>query len=308
MTGEGTVPRRCASCGAELTPGAEDRYRCRECGRVLRLAPPPVARGPAGLCPRHPDLEVTGVCAGCGRFTCTACDVSVSGLRYCADCRARQRRSFTAPVAWEERREIGRWRAWYRTTSQVTGQPEVFFGRLRPAGGLLGAAVFGLVGAMLLNSGQMALNAAKLVVSAMTLVIQPGLHGWSSFDVGLAGALGARLCYLLLTPLLVLLLFLAVASLMHVALRIVGAGAEHGVEATLKVALYGFALGWLGVLPWLGLVVFPFWWTALMVVGTARIHGRSTTRTAVVIVPALLLFFAPVASCFAAGMLGLLAA
>jgi len=250
---------------------------------------------------------VTGVCASCGRFTCTACDVSVTGLRYCVDCRVRQRRSFTAPVAWEERREIGRWQAWYRTTSQVTSQPNAFFERLEPGGGLRGVTTFALVGALLLNSGQLALSAVKLVVSTMALLVQPALHGMSSFDTRLAVYLAARLLYLLTSPLLVLLLFLAVACVMHVALRLVGAGAEQGIEATIKVAMYGFALGWLGVLPWLGLAVFPVWWTVVMVIGTARVHRRSTTRTAVVVVPALLLFFAPVASCFAATVFGLLA-
>ena len=153
MSTEGTVPRRCASCGAEQAAGAEDRYRCPECGRVLRLAAPPVARGPSGYCPRHPDLEVTGVCASCGRFTCTACDVSVTGLRYCVDCRVRQRRSFTAPVAWEERREIGRWQAWYRTTSQVTSQPNAFFERLK--GGEFDAALTGWGAALVVDPSRL---------------------------------------------------------------------------------------------------------------------------------------------------------
>lgn len=87
---------RCASCGAEQTAAAQDGQRCLECGRTLGLAPPPVARGPAGFCPHHPDLAVTGVCARCGRYTCTACDVSVGGLRFCRDCRVRFRRTFTA--------------------------------------------------------------------------------------------------------------------------------------------------------------------------------------------------------------------
>lgn len=304
----GIAVRRCASCGAEQAAEVVDGQRCHECGRILGLAPLPVPRGPVGFCPVHPDLAVTGVCAQCGRYTCTACDVSVGGLRYCRDCRVRHRRTFTAPAAWEERREIGRWRAWLRTTSQVTGQPGTFFARLQSAGGLGGALIFALLGAFLLNSGRMALGFFRLLVSSLTLLVDPLLHGASSIDVSLAIYVGLRLLYLLASPLLVLLLFILVAALQHLALRLVDAGAEHGIEATLKVALYGFALGWLGVVPWLGPAIFPIWWTAVMVIGTAQVHGRSTTRTAVVIVPSLLLLLAPVASCFAAGMLGVLAA
>lgn len=296
---------RCSACGAEQPELAASGETCAECGRVLGLAPPPVVRGPAGWCARHPDRPLTGVCARCGAFTCTECDVSVGGLRFCTGCRTRQRKAFTAPVAWQERTHLGRFHAWLRTTRQVTSEPGIFFERLDPGARLGGALLFALLGACLLQSGQTALNlagvAGRLLLLCTRLVVDPQAPGLAIHGLGIAGEVGM----LLVSPIAVLLLYLLVASLQHLALRIVDAGGEMGLEATLKVACYAFALGWLGIVPYLGHLVFPFWWTAVMVIGTARIHHRSTTRTLVVLLPTVLLMLAPVAACLAAGLLGM---
>ena len=302
------VARRCGACGAPHATDANEGDRCAECQRPLTLAPRPVSRGPAGWCAAHPDSPVTGVCASCGRFTCTECEVSIAGLRYCAACRQRHRRAFTAPVAWEERAALGRFRAWYRTTSQVTGQPGRFFEQLEPTTRLGGALVFALVGAVLHQSGHGVMSIIGSVGSLVVAVVGALSSQDPSLFLAQAGYHAVKLLVLVASPFLLLLLYLVVASLQHLTLRLVDAGAENGIEATLKVACYAFALGWLGILPFLGQAVFPIWWTVVMVIGTARIHHRSTTRTAVVILPTALLFLAPVAACIAAVVLGALAA
>ncbi len=303
MTGAAAIPR-CAICGAEQPPYASEGEGCDECGRILGFAPPPVARGPSGWCPHHPDSPVTGVCARCGVFTCTDCDVSVGGIRYCTRCRVRQRKAFTAPVAWEERTRLGRFRAWYRTTTQVTGQPGTFFERLDPEAGIGGALVFALIGACLLQSGQAAVRLMGLLATALTLVTQVVLDPQAPGTVAMAVGMLGKVVTLLVSPLALLLLYLTVAALQHLALRIVDAGGERGIGATIKVGCYAFALGWLGIVPWLGHLAFPIWWTVVMVIGTARVHHRSTTRTLVVVLPTALLLLAPVAACVVGVLLG----
>lgn len=302
---------RCAHCGGEL-PSAEMEH-CDDCGHVVQLAPRPVARGPAGWCAHHPDEAITGVCARCGRFTCLRCEVSVQGVRYCEVCRDAERPTFTAPVAWEERGNVGVLRGWWRTTAAITGRPAVFFEQLSTEGGMGPALTYGLLGASLLmlsNAALAILGTAGNVMMMAGPLIQASQGGAvdTQFLISLLVLSTTRLLGVLVSPLATLTLYLIVAVMQHGLLRLVDAGHERGIGATLKIACYAMGVGWLcGLVPTVGpAVLFPVWWTVLMVVGTARVHRRSTTRTLVVVVPTLALCLAPVAACFASAMVGLL--
>jgi hypothetical protein len=308
--------RRCLECGAVQTDDASEGGRCPECRAMLRLAPVAIARGPAGWCPHHPDRPITGVCAGCGAFTCTACDVPVRGIRYCESCRSHLRRTLVAPVAWEERRTIGRPRSWWRTTAGVISRPDTFFDQLDPNRDVAAAMGYALVGALLHRSlwmGQSLLTGGWVLIQGVVaaLTSSGGGSGPGSSAVAMllqpAGAAGAYLVLSLLAPLATFGMFLAVASLQHLALRIVGAGQEHGFPGTLKVACYSLGgTGWMGFLPVIGPLLQAVWWTVLMVLGTARVHQRSTTRTLVVVLPMALFCGAPIAAVGVAGLLAML--
>lgn len=303
---------RCAFCGGELATAAAEH--CADCGHTVQLAPEPVARGPAGWCEHHPDQPVTGVCARCGGFTCLVCEVSVQGVRYCADCRDAERPTFTAPVAWEERGNVGLLRGWWRTTAAVTVRPAVFFEQLATEGGMGPALTYGLIGAMLLGLSNTVLTIFGAVAS-LAIIVPPLIQGLQSgtmdtqmLIVSLVAAT-SRALMVLVAPFVTLTLYLTVAILQHLCLRLVDAGAERGIGATLKVACYAMGVGWIGgLLPYFGpLLVFPIWWTILMVVGTSRVHRRSSTRTLVVLMPTLMLCLAPMAACFVSALLGMIA-
>jgi len=308
--------RRCLECGAVQTDDAFEGGRCLECRAPLRLASAAVARGPAGWCRHHPERPVTGVCAGCGAFTCTACDVPVRGIRYCESCRSRLRRTLVAPVAWEERRTIGRPRSWWRTTAGVISRPDTFFDQLDPGRDVAAALGYALVGALLhraLWSVQSLLTGGWVliegVITALTSSGAGSGPGSSTATMLLqpAAAAGAHIGLALLAPLATFGLFLAVASLQHLTLRIVGAGREHGFPGTLKVACYALGgTGWMGLLPVIGPLVQAVWWSVLMVLGTSRVHRRSTTRTLVVVLPMALFCGAPIAAAGVAGLVAVL--
>lgn len=308
--------RRCLECGAVQPDETRVGGRCSECRAMLRLAPEAVARGPAGWCPHHPEHPVTGVCAGCGAFTCTACDVPVRGIRYCESCRSRLRRTLVAPVAWEERRTIGRPRSWWRTTVGVISRPDTFFDQLYPTRDITAALGYALVGALLHRSlwmGQSLLTGGWVLIEGVITALASSGAGsgpGSSTSTMLqhpAAAAGAHAGLALLAPLATFGLFLAVASLQHLALRFVGAGREHGFPGTLKVACYALGgTGWMGLVPLIGPLVQAVWWTVLMVLGTARVHRRSTTRTLVVVLPVALFCGAPIAAAGVAGLLAVL--
>ena len=290
---------RCRQCGAQLPEGYEDRKLCGECRAPIRLAPKPVPRGPAGWCVNHPHARVTGVCNACGAFTCVECEISVRGLRYCSACREQLALRLAAPVAWEERRTIGRISAWWKTTADITARPGAFFERMDPTGDMSAALQYGLIGSALQWMWQvllMGLYVGLVVVMALVLVVAGAAAQSGSAGPGLVmlGVAGAFLVFTLLTPVFNGLFVLILATVQHVCLRLVGAGGEFGLTATLKVACYSMAPGWTGVIPYFGQMAVPVWWAILMVVGTAKVHRCSVTRSLVTLVPFLLMFLAPI--------------
>jgi len=302
---------RCNTCGAVQPATAAAGQPCHECGHLLGFAAAPVPRGPAGWCVRHPQEPTTGVCARCGAYTCTACDVSLSGIRYCEACRLTMHRTLSAPVAWEERRSIGRLRAWWRTTSELIVRPVAFFEQLDPHQRIAPAMMYGLTGTVLhqvLRIGMRMLNS----LGTIAVLAWAAIHGNSggagagqAFMTHLVGQ-GSVLLFTLLSPLLLFALYVTVSLMQHAALRLVRAG-ESGVGATMLVAAYSMGIGWVGLIPILGPPAFLVWWSVLMVIGTSRVHRCSTTRTLVILVPTLMLCVAPVAAGIAAIVLAIFA-
>ena len=299
-TDTGRAPR-CSACGALLPEGYHKRKLCPECRAPIRLAADPQARGPQGWCTRHPQEPTTGICSSCGRFTCVRCDITVRGIRYCADCREHLAARLAAPVAWEERRSIGRISAWTRTTLEITSRPGSFFERMEPRADLSSALLYGLSASTLQWLWQTLLLGLYFVMLAgMGLIIAIAGAASGSGSGGPAaglvmfGVAAAILLFAALTPVFNLLGILVLASIQHLCLRIVGAGGEHGLGATLKVACYALAPGWTGIIPYFGQMAVPIWWAILMVVGTAKVHNCSVTRALVTLVPFLLMFLSPI--------------
>jgi len=294
-------PPRCRQCGASLPIDLDNRKLCAECNAPIRVAPPPIPRGPSGWCPAHPDSPVTGVCNACGAFTCTECEISVRGVRYCHGCREQLALQLAAPVAWEERRAIGRISAWWKTTAEITARPGQFYERMEPTADLSAAMRYGLIGSTMQWMWQvllMGLYIGMFVVMAVVLVVagaaSQGAGGGAAPGLVMLGVAGALLIATLLTPLFNMVFVAILATVQHVCLRLVGAGGEHGLAATLKVACYAMAPGWTGVIPYFGQMAVPVWWAILMVVGTSKVHRCSVTRSLVTLVPFVVMFLAPI--------------
>ena len=289
---------RCSSCGAPQPTLLPPKGRCVACRAPLRLAAEPIPRGPEGWCPHHPDSQVTGICSSCGEFTCLQCEVSVRGIRYCSDCQELLAQQLTAPVAWEERRAIGRMVAWWRTTADITARPGAFFERMEPTGDFSSAFIYGLMGSTLQWTWQIMLMGLYMVVLGVigvAVAIAASAQN-SSPGPGLAiiGVFAGLLFMLLMTPGLNLLFVLVVAAFQHLALRLAGAGGEHGIGATLKIACYAMGVGWTGLVPYMGQMALPVWWAILMVVGTHKVHECSLTRSLATLVPFLIMFLSPI--------------
>ncbi len=304
-------PQRCRACGAEQPSPLPEKARCKECRAPLRIAPDPIARGPSGWCPEHPDILVTGVCSRCARFTCVQCEVSVRGIRYCEDCREVLARQLAAPVAWEERQAIGRMVAWWRTTAEVTARPGQFFERMEPTGEFGSAFIYGLTGSGLQWMWQIMLMGLYLVfLGVIGIIVAIAASAQSqSPGPGLAmlGVFAGLTVLLLATPGLNLIFVLVLAAMQHLALRIAGAGGEYGIGATLKVACYAMGVGWTGLIPYMGQMALPVWWAILMVVGTHKVHRCSITRSLATLVPFLIMFLSPIVLYFALTVVAMIA-
>lgn len=294
-------PDRCALCGGAQDPQLIGAPFCGVCGQKLRLARPPVTRGPAGWCNDHPDQPLSGVCARCGAYTCVSCEVSIRGIRYCDECQETLADQITAPIPWEDRAQIGRLKAWWRTTVAITTRPARFFDRMEPTSNLGGAALYGLVGTALTLSAQTVIMVVMMGGMGVLFVVI-GLASSSANQSGPPPALmglgmfGYTLVLVLGSYVTVALGYLTITCLQHLTLRIFGAGREHGLAATLKVACYALGTGWCGLVPYMGQWLHPFWWTALMVVGTAKVHRCSYTRSLSVIIPTVMVCVAPIAA------------
>ena len=285
---------RCRFCGAEQPESRAGAQRCHKCRSPLSLAPYPVERGPSGWCPHHPDAPITGVCSTCGAFTCATCEVSVRGIRYCESCHRQRANLLAAPAPWERRQSIGLFTAWWRTTVSLTATPARFFDAMEPGSGLGAAFVYGLVGSTYQWLWGMLFGlmyAAIFVIIGVAVAVAP-----NSGTPGLV-MLSIALGFLLLTltiPVWNMVFVMMLASLQHLCLRVAGAGGEHGLYATLKVACYSLSPGWSGIVPYMGQMGVPVWWCVLMVVGVCKVHGCSPTRSLVILVPFLIAFLSPI--------------
>ena len=237
--------------------------------------------------------------------------MSVRGIRYCNDCREVLAQQLAAPVAWEERRTVGRMVAWWRTTAEITARPGTFFERMEPTGDFGSALLYGLMGSTLQWTWQIMLMGMYIVllgIIGVGIAVAASTQNSSpAAALAMIGVVVGMLVFIVATPGLNLLFVLILAAFQHLALRLAGAGGEHGIGATLKIACYSMGVGWTGLVPYLGQMALPVWWAILMVVGTHKVHECSITRSLVTLVPFLIMFLSPIVFYFALTVVAMIA-
>jgi hypothetical protein len=168
-----------------------------------------------------------------------------------------------AQAPWEDAEGYGFFEGITRTISQSLFQPKSFFAGIAWEGGMLQPILYALI----LNT-----------IGAVAGYSWSALIGSSSLgSLGLTGKPGVLIGLTL--PLAILLGLLIEASLVHLALMIIGA-ANRGFEATIRVICYSSAPELFNIIPIIGGLISPFWKLYLILVGIQEAHRISMGKAA----------------------------
>lgn len=265
---------------------------------------PPVA---GTFCAAHPHAPAAGTCAHCGTFGCGECLGRMEGRLVCRTC-VETGRVQVGLSPMDRREELGLSRAFWQTLVAVCVRPGEFFEELAPTGRLGTGFLFLLLVSLPAYTLSSIYNYLSNHVLAPTLEpfvrqiydpISPDLSDQlvaslqpSLLDVALGIVLGP--------PFLIIIAILT-GLIMHLGLLMVG-GAGRGLEASLKVSLYGHGVVFGLVIPIVGGLCW-LWAPVVLGFGLARIHGVPGWKAAfgVLWAPAL------ACCCSVAGLVGLVA-
>lgn len=236
----------CPWCSAPLPPLAA---RCEACSRFLPV--PAEAGKPA--CAKHPAFIAQGPCKRCGTFSCVAC---FDGTEFCTDCR----KLGVANLPWDERRQLGMWKAFWRTVPEVMLRPDKTFATLAPQGGAFESLLFMAI-ATLLSIITSVVALGVLVGGAMIFVGNSSAEADVPNKLGPAAALGigaaATAIYLALGFVITFMGMLVISLLDHLLVRMFGGKGDY--EVTLRATALTMAPGVIGLVPFCGAYIWPVW-------------------------------------------------
>ncbi|MFW5920864.1 MAG: YIP1 family protein [Polyangiales bacterium] len=243
---------------------------------------PEGAADPAGLpagaaCAHHPERDATRLCARCGSFACEQC--VFSALEQRPICRACAEGGLGEPIPWERRREIGRLRAFWRTTKVAMRTPTRFYRTPPTEEGQLWPVVYGVLA---YTAGQL----GSYLFMALLVLLGGGIAAAFAPEPEIGGILfGYFGCWtvgmfplvLLQAPVYALLGILAGAAMSHGTLALFRVP-RGSFEQTLRVVAFANAPYILYVVPCVGPLVGLVGVVVLEVIGLREVHRLSTDK------------------------------
>ncbi len=235
------------------------------------------------LCAAHPSLAATGACSNCGTFACTECLSYVGSRSVCAPCLEDGRVSSHA-VPWEERADLGVFRAWWMTFVALATRPAQLFESFDPKRPLGDAwrfaalsvgmviGVFGCLGIVVGSVGLLVVTLGEGPARVETALSQPQLGG-------IMAAMGLVYLLAMFVGPLCSLTFLMAGH--HPLLRLVGGG-QRGLRATLQVGLYSLGLYPLAVIPCFSMF-FILGILGYQAIGYSKIHDEPVWKSSVAV-------------------------
>lgn len=241
-------------------------------------SPAEAAGLPAGAaCAHHPDRDATRLCARCGSFACDECVFSALADR--PTCRSCAQGGLAEPIPWERRRDIGRMRAFWRTTKIATRSPTRFFRTPATEEGQLWPVVYGV---LVYTAGQL----GSYLIMALLMLAGGGIVAAFAPEPELGGIiLGYFGCWtvgmfpvmLLQAPVYALLGIIAGAAMSHGTLALFRVP-RGSFDRTLRVVAFANAPYILYVVPCVGPLVGWIGVVVLEVIGLREVHRIDTDR------------------------------
>jgi len=174
------------------------------------------------------------------------------------------------PVAWQQRSEIGSFRALVRTIGQVLFKPADFFSRLQIRPGY-GEALQFYVMVTTINLAIVLVPIAFLMLFA-SVALPPVVNAYPILFV-----IFFILCMGLLVGFSILILFV-IAAIMHLFVILSGGKQGPGYQGTFGVLAYGTSGNILNIVPFLGGMLSTVWTIVIGVIGFKKVHHLSIGR------------------------------
>lgn len=240
---------------------------------------------PAGAkCAVHAEADATFGCVRCGSFGCEACCFSdVDGVATCRDCADL---GLGRPVPWEQRKEIGRVRAFWQTAMLASRSPTRFFRTPSTVPGAMGAVLHAVLASTIgLMVSYLMAGFLVLLGGGATAAFLPGpdaaplgtiMAGYGCFIMGLTPMA------LLAGPANALLGVGYAAAAAHATLAL-GGKATAKFEDTLRAVSYANAPYLWQWVPLAGMVSF-FWMIGVELIAIRETHRCGSDWAALAVI------------------------
>ncbi|HEY3353913.1 MAG TPA: Yip1 family protein [Polyangia bacterium] len=238
-------------------------------------APPPSPYGvpespyaaPA-VCALHPQTPAVGLCPRCGGYLCYWCQrLGPDGVVLCATCA--ERVDVGGPVPWDQRDELGVWRAWWRTLKESLTGPDRFFARACRSVHTNTPLLYATMAVWL---GQAWLMLLYSIVGIVMMVASKEVGG------GIAMAVGSIVGFTLLAPVSALMQCYVSGGLTHLCARMLGGRGSY--QASARAIAFSLGPYAFGVIPYLGGFAGMVTSIVLQVFGMKHAHGFSGGKAA----------------------------
>ena len=224
-------------------------------------------------CALHPEAEAVAPCMNCGTFACTACLEYVGNRGVCVTC-LEDGRVKPYALAWLHREDLGLFRAWWMTVSEMLSRPAPFFESMpadtpmrdafRFAGFSIGITAAFLTGLSLFLCG----GGGRIV--ALAGEPQGG---------GLVAAAGVFYALLIsMSPLCILSFFILTSHPLMLILR----GGGKGFGASLRVCFYTLGFYPAATIPCFSML-FILGILAYQIIGYSKIHEEPVWKASVAV-------------------------
>lgn len=189
---------------------------------------------------------------------------------------------------WEEREDLGFFKAIFETVKSVLFSPARFFSEMRTEGGisdpLLYAVIVGTV------CGWIALL-WQIPFQGLSFLVQDLKPGEALISLGTMIGVG------IFMPLFIVIGLFIGAGILHLCLMLVG-GNKKGFEATFRVVAYSASANVGAIIPLCGGLIAGVWTIVVEIIGLREAHQTTTPK-------AILAVFLPIiAFCFCCGIIG----